>query len=110
LRHEVRTQALIDGGKYGKILLPVPPEVFKAIVDRQHPMQADQFAEQALRAVAKNRAIIVIPSWLRIVWWLYRLSPTLGLYLGRKMLEATKRTVERSPLQPTGAAGTTSPS
>jgi NAD(P)-dependent dehydrogenase (short-subunit alcohol dehydrogenase family) len=93
----VRTQALIDGGKYGKMLLPVPPEVLKAMVDRQHPIEADRFAEQALRAVAKNRAIIVIPSWLRIVWWLNRLSPTFGFYLGRKVLETTNRTVERVP-------------
>jgi NAD(P)-dependent dehydrogenase (short-subunit alcohol dehydrogenase family) len=104
----VRTPALIDGGKYDKVLLPVPREVQQALIERQRPMQAERFAEQALRAVAKNRAIIVIPSWWRMVWWLYRLSPTLGFYLGRKMLETTKRTVEHLPpnqlRQPTGAA------
>jgi short-subunit dehydrogenase len=60
-------------------------------------MSPERFAEQALRAVAKNRAIIVIPSWWRIVWWLNRLSPSLGFYLGRKSLEIVKRTAERSP-------------
>jgi NAD(P)-dependent dehydrogenase (short-subunit alcohol dehydrogenase family) len=33
----VRTQALLDGGRYGKMLRPVPPEVLKALVDRQRP-------------------------------------------------------------------------
>jgi hypothetical protein len=63
--------------------------------------------------VAKNHAIIVIPSWWRIVWWLYRLSPSLGFYLAeldrQKYLETAQRALERvppnQPLQPTGAAG-----
>ena len=87
----VRTQALIDGGKYGKLLQPIPPEVLKKMVDRQRPMRAEAFAEQALRAVARNRAIIVIPSWWKLLWWLYRLSPSLGFYLARKGLEMAKR-------------------
>jgi short-subunit dehydrogenase len=87
----VRTPALVDGGKYGKMLQPIPPEALKAMVDRQHPISAERFAEQALRAVARNRAIIVIPAWWKLVWWLYRLSPSLGLYLGQKGLAIAKR-------------------
>jgi NAD(P)-dependent dehydrogenase (short-subunit alcohol dehydrogenase family) len=105
----VRTPALTDGGKYGKMLQPIPPEVLKAVNERQRPIRAEQFAEQALRAVSRNRGIIVIPSRWKIVWWLYRLSPSLGSYLGAKGLEIMKRAVERSlanqPLRPTGAAG-----
>jgi len=93
----VRTQALIDGGKYGKMLQQIPPEALKAIVERQRPIRPEQFAEQALRAVARNRAIIVIPSWWKVVWWLYRLSPSVGFYLGRKGLQIAKRTMERLP-------------
>jgi len=63
-------------------------------------MRPERFADQALRAVAKNRAIIVIPSVWRILWWLNRLSPSLGFYLGRKSLEVVKRSVERLPPQP----------
>jgi NAD(P)-dependent dehydrogenase (short-subunit alcohol dehydrogenase family) len=93
----VRTPALIDGGKYGKILQSIPPDVLKALVDRQHPISAQRFAEQALRAVARNRAIIVIPSWWKIVWWLYRLSPSIGLYLGRTGFGIVKRALEHVP-------------
>jgi NAD(P)-dependent dehydrogenase (short-subunit alcohol dehydrogenase family) len=92
----VRTPALTCESRYGKVLPPVPPEVLRTLVERQHPMSPERFAEQALHAVARNRAIIVIPSWWNIVWWLNRLSPGLGLYLGRKSLDFVKRTAERS--------------
>jgi short-subunit dehydrogenase len=93
----VRTPALTCESRYGKVLPPIPPEVLRRLVERQRPMSPERFAEQALRAAARNRAIIVIPSWWRIVWWLNRLSPSLGFYLGRKSLEIVKRTAERSP-------------
>jgi NAD(P)-dependent dehydrogenase (short-subunit alcohol dehydrogenase family) len=93
----VRTPALTCEARYGKVLPPIPPEVLRRMVERQRPMPPERFAEQALRAVAKNRAIIVIPSWWKMVWWLNRLSPTLGIYLGRKTLEFLKRTTERLP-------------
>jgi NAD(P)-dependent dehydrogenase (short-subunit alcohol dehydrogenase family) len=109
----VQTPALIDCGMYGKMLEPIPREAQQELWKRQRPMRPERFAEQALRAVAKNHAIIVIPSWWRIVWWLYRLSPSLGLYLGawgrRNYLETAQRALERlpanRPLQPTGPAG-----
>jgi hypothetical protein len=64
-------------------------------VERQRPITPEHFAAQALRAIAKNRAIIVIPSWWKIVWWLNRVSPGLGVYLGRKSMVYVKRNAER---------------
>ncbi len=93
----VRTPALAGESRFGKVLPSIPAEVLQKLVESQHPMQPDRFAAQALRAIAKNRAIIVIPSWWKIVWWLNRLSPSLGLYLGRKSLEIVNRAVERLP-------------
>jgi NAD(P)-dependent dehydrogenase (short-subunit alcohol dehydrogenase family) len=93
----VRTQALIDGGKFGKMLQPVPPSVFKKMVDRQHPITAERFAEQALRGVQRNHAFIVVPARWKIAWWLYRLSPSLWLYLGRKGLAAAMREMADVP-------------
>jgi NAD(P)-dependent dehydrogenase (short-subunit alcohol dehydrogenase family) len=97
----VRTPALIDGGRYGKLLLPIPRDAQQEIWERQGPMPPERFAEKALRAVARNRAIIVIPFWWRIIWWLYRLAPSLGLRLGawgrRQYLETAKRAVEHQP-------------
>jgi hypothetical protein len=51
----VWTQTLINGGKYGKMLQPYPPEALRRIVELQHPIRTEQFAERALRAVARNR-------------------------------------------------------
>jgi NAD(P)-dependent dehydrogenase (short-subunit alcohol dehydrogenase family) len=96
----VRTPALTCESRYGKVLPPIPPQVLRELVERQRPMRPEQFAEKALRAVARNRAIIVIPSWWRIVWWLNRLSPGLGLYLGRKSLGIVRRAAERLPRDP----------
>jgi NAD(P)-dependent dehydrogenase (short-subunit alcohol dehydrogenase family) len=93
----VRTPAITGEARYGKVLPPMGAEFLRTMVERQRPMPPERFAEQALRAVAKNRAIIVIPSWWRILWWLNRLSPSIGLYLGRKSLEIVKRTAERLP-------------
>jgi NAD(P)-dependent dehydrogenase (short-subunit alcohol dehydrogenase family) len=91
----VRTPALTCESKYSKVLPPIPLEVLRKLVERQHPITAERFAEQALRAVAKNRAIIVIPSSWKVVWWLNRLSPSIGLYLGRISMGIVKRTAER---------------
>ncbi len=41
-------------------------------------MDADIFAERALRAVARNEAIIVVPGWWKAFWYLERLSPALS--------------------------------
>jgi NAD(P)-dependent dehydrogenase (short-subunit alcohol dehydrogenase family) len=92
----VRTPALTSEARYGKMLPPIPPEVLRRMVEHQRPIRPERFAEQALHAVARNRAIIVIPSWWRIVWWLNRFSPSLGFYLGRKSMEILNRAAERS--------------
>jgi NAD(P)-dependent dehydrogenase (short-subunit alcohol dehydrogenase family) len=96
----VRTPALTGKARYGKVLPPLCAEVLQKLVERQRPMRPERFAEKALRAVAKNQAIIVIPSIWRTLWWLNRLSPSLGFYLGRKSLEIVKRSMERLPPQP----------
>jgi NAD(P)-dependent dehydrogenase (short-subunit alcohol dehydrogenase family) len=93
----VRTPALTCESRYGKLLPPIPLEVLRRLVEPQRPISPQQFTEKALRAVAKNRAIIVIPSWWKVVWWLNRVSPGLGLYLGRKALDAVKRAADRYP-------------
>jgi NAD(P)-dependent dehydrogenase (short-subunit alcohol dehydrogenase family) len=100
----IRTPVLMDGGKFGKLLQPVPQETQRDLWERQGPMDPNRFAEKALRAVARNRAIIIIPWWWRIVWWLNRLSPSLGLWLAawatRKYQETVKRAIERLPPSP----------
>ncbi len=86
----VRT-AILNGGKYGKILLDIPPDFLQRLIERLKPMDAGRFAEQALRRVAANQAIIIVPGRWRLIWWLYRLSPSLALTLSRRFHESTMR-------------------
>ncbi len=53
----VRTPALSGGGRYGKVLAPIPPEVLQKLVERQRPMQPERFAEQALRPWPETRRL-----------------------------------------------------
>lgn len=56
------------------------------------PMSADDLARRALRAVARNRAIIVIPAKVRAGWYLGRLSPpaidAFGRFTARRVRKA----------------------
>lgn len=72
----VRTP-ILTGGKYGKLYGPLSTEQLLKMLERFRPMAPDQFARKALNAVARNDAIIIVPSWWKLFWWLNRLSPAL---------------------------------
>ena len=90
----VRTAMLEDYGKFGKLIQPVSLDRQQAFWKRLSPMEPETFARQALRAVAKNRSIIIIPRWWRVVWWLNRISPALGQRMARSELARTKAVLE----------------
>lgn len=60
-------------------------------VDRQklteaipiRPMSAEDCAEAILRGVARNQAIIPISLYVKLDWWLYRMSPALSIRLAQ---------------------------
>jgi NAD(P)-dependent dehydrogenase (short-subunit alcohol dehydrogenase family) len=92
--------AIVGGGKFGKVINPLPAEVQRRLWEKGRPIPAEVFARRALAAVARNRAIIVIPSWWKVFWWLYRLSPTLGIAWARRQLlvyQRVARACEASP-------------
>jgi NAD(P)-dependent dehydrogenase (short-subunit alcohol dehydrogenase family) len=95
----VRTPALIDGGRFGRVVQPIPPEVQRALIDPQRPMPPDRFARRALAAVARNRAIVVIPTSWKVLWGLYRVSPAIGFLIGSLALRITTRALERAGLE-----------
>ena len=70
---------ILQGGKYGKILMDISDEKLRNMWEELKPMPPDIFAKKVLDAIAKNKAIIVVPSFWKIIWWLNRLSPTLGM-------------------------------
>jgi NAD(P)-dependent dehydrogenase (short-subunit alcohol dehydrogenase family) len=92
----IRTPILDAGGKYGKLLLPASPEDQRRHWERLRPMAPERFAEEALHAVKQNRSIIILPSWWKLLWWLNRLSPSLGLFVSRSIYERTMRDLENA--------------
>jgi NAD(P)-dependent dehydrogenase (short-subunit alcohol dehydrogenase family) len=85
----VRTPLLI-GGKYGKVL-DIPTERLLRMWEKFKPMSPDLFAKKALNLVAKNKAIIIVPWWWKLFWWINRLSPSLGIIIARKRSEMVRK-------------------
>lgn len=79
------------GGKYGKTYLSTPPELVKQLLEKARPMPPDICAKKALNMLAKNKGIIIVPSWWRLFWWIYRLSPSLGISLARRSFQKRLR-------------------
>jgi len=87
---------ILTGGRYGKMLVPIQPEVQRALWQQLRPMPADRFARKVLAAVAKNKPVIIVPSWWKLFWWINRLSPPLGLYVGRRLHRRFTRVLEEA--------------
>ena len=87
----VRTPILEGGGKYGKMLMDIPPEQVRQLWEKLKPMSPNLFAEKVLPSVAKNKAIIIVPSWWKVYWWMNRLSPSLGMFLSQKRFQRVQK-------------------
>jgi NAD(P)-dependent dehydrogenase (short-subunit alcohol dehydrogenase family) len=87
----VRTPILEGGGKYGKMLINIPPEKVRQLWEKLKPMSPNLFAEKVLKSVAKNKAIIIVPSWWKVYWWINRLSPSLGMFLSQKRFQKMQK-------------------
>jgi short-subunit dehydrogenase len=84
----IRTAILANGGKFGRMLVDIPSEAISCMWERLKPMPPAQFAEEALDALARNKPVIVVPSWWKRFWRINRLAPSLGLALAQKRFEA----------------------
>jgi len=80
----IRTPILEGGGKYGKSYADMTPDQERRMWDKVRPMSPDAFARAALTAVARNKAIIVIPSWWKLYWYADRFFPSLATAIARK--------------------------
>jgi NAD(P)-dependent dehydrogenase (short-subunit alcohol dehydrogenase family) len=95
----IQTPILESGGKYGRMLIDIPTEIQQKMWEKYKPMQPDLFAEQALRALAKNEAIIIIPSWWKMIWRLHRFFPFYGLSLAQKQFEGMAKQMGVLPVK-----------
>jgi short-subunit dehydrogenase len=79
---------IMRGGKHGILLMPLPEDKQRKLCGQLNelyrPMDVSIFARKALDQVARNRAIIVVPGWCKIFWWIDRASPTLAAFLLRR--------------------------
>ena len=87
----IRTSILQGGGKFGRMLDGRPVEKLSRIWESLKPMPPELFAAEALDAVARNELVIILPSWWKRLWWINRLSPSLGVKLAKKNYEAELR-------------------
>jgi NAD(P)-dependent dehydrogenase (short-subunit alcohol dehydrogenase family) len=75
----VRTPILDNAGRHGRVRLrpPLPGATLLAMAERVRPMDVDLFARKTLIDVARNRAVIVHPSWWRALRLLSAIAPSL---------------------------------
>ena len=92
----IRTPILANGGKFGRILYNVTSEKILSLWEKSRPIDPDELVSKALKAIAKNTAIIVVPSWWKLVWGIHRLSPMLGMGLCRRAFIAMHKELKRS--------------
>jgi NAD(P)-dependent dehydrogenase (short-subunit alcohol dehydrogenase family) len=87
----IRTPILEGGGRYGKMLVDIPSEELRRMLEKLRPMSPNLFAKKVLNSVAKNRAIIIAPSWWKLFWWIDRLSPSLAVFLAEKSFQKMQK-------------------
>jgi len=88
---------IAEGGRFGKIITPMDANVRRRLWEKQKPISPEQFAREALDAIARNRAIIVIPWRWKIGWWFYRLLPNLFLNVSKRMYLANRKLLHVPP-------------
>jgi NAD(P)-dependent dehydrogenase (short-subunit alcohol dehydrogenase family) len=108
---------ILTGGRFGRMAQPVDLGLALKMWEGLRPIEPEDFARRALRAVAANRSTIIVPGWWRFVCWLNGTAP--GLFergmasgLARIMEQVTKsavapsgRTVGASPAPGAHRAG-----
>ena len=68
-------------------MLAVNVDKEKLVAKIPFKMKATKAAQEILRGVARNRTTIVFPAHARIIWWLYRLHPSILIPLDRRVIK-----------------------
>ncbi len=85
---------LLSGGHYGRFH-GVSPRVGKRILSPFRPLEPLQFAALALRAIKKNKPLVVVPWQYKLVWLMLRTMPTSWeIALTRSHMEHQRRAAE----------------
>jgi short-subunit dehydrogenase len=102
-RHGVRVSVLcpgvirtplLRGGRYGRVKPGWDADRAAAWMERRRPLEPAVMARRVMRALERDRGIIIVPGWWRLFWYLYRLSPALFERLSARMLARLRSELE----------------
>jgi NAD(P)-dependent dehydrogenase (short-subunit alcohol dehydrogenase family) len=86
---------IIHGGKYGRWIRDYPKDKVGKLMESTRPFPVDKFVQLALKQIARNKAIIVIPLVFRVMWRMYRLSPFLGIAFARMLFLGMRKQLKK---------------
>jgi short-subunit dehydrogenase len=87
---------IMEGGKFGKMLIQLPEEVRTKAEKNFRPMDPKIFAKKVIDKVARNKRIIIVPSWWRIIWWTERASEPLAFFLSHLQHRGSRRMLDKA--------------
>ena len=90
----IQTPLIEQGGRDGRWVGTHSEEKIEELFKGSQAMNPDKFAEKALKQIAKNKPIMIIPSGYKILWWIYRLSPSFGISAASKISQIIFKKIE----------------
>jgi NADP-dependent 3-hydroxy acid dehydrogenase YdfG len=100
-RHNVKVSVLcpgairtpiLTGGTYGRMKnTGASDEDLLKFWEPMRPMAPEKFAERALSAVLRGDAIVIVPAWWKVLWYLERLSPALSMRAAKLTLKRLRK-------------------
>jgi short-subunit dehydrogenase len=101
---------LLEGGKHGVFLRTIEVErqgqLMRAFFERFRPMDSVAFARAVLAQLARNREIIIVPGWWKLLWWLDRASPAASTWLARLVARSARQLLASAAAQEQEHGGT----
>ena len=90
----VRTAIFEQGGRNGRWVGDHSEKKVEELFAGARGIDPDRFAVKALKEVARNKPIIIIPSEYKLLWRINRLSPSIAILLSSKISQAILKKVE----------------
>src|SRR5262249_30766930 len=87
---------ILRGGRYGRFKPGFDEELVAMRFEHLRPMDPSVLARRVLRAVRRNRAVIIEPKLWRLAWYIERVSPWFFEKLGLVFLDRFRRDLAAS--------------
>jgi NAD(P)-dependent dehydrogenase (short-subunit alcohol dehydrogenase family) len=80
----IRTPMLMADDPNNVILFDVATDKYEEAWRRTRPADPNQFAKKVLKQVRRNKPIIVVPGWWKILWLVFRIAPNFTINFMKK--------------------------